>query len=54
MDCHRLKAALIDPMLQRCNMQLLRKFHRSLLNLYPDNYREEFGEELQMVSDKVG
>jgi len=30
-------------------MQFLRKFHRSLLNLYPDNYREEYGEELHAV-----
>ena len=30
-------------------MQFLRKFHRFLLNLYPHNYREEYGDELQTV-----
>jgi hypothetical protein len=31
------------------DMQLLRKFHRVLLNLYPKGYREEYGEELHIV-----
>jgi len=30
-------------------MRFLRKFHRSLLNLYPKKYREEYGEELHTV-----
>lgn len=30
-------------------MQFLRKFHRFLLNLYPQKYREEYGDELQTV-----
>jgi len=30
-------------------MQLLRKFHRLLLNLYPKKYREEYGDEVHLV-----
>jgi len=30
-------------------MQLLRKFHQLLLNLYPKTYREDYGDELQTV-----
>jgi len=30
-------------------MQFIRNFHRFLLNLYPKMYREEYGDEMQMV-----
>lgn len=34
-------------------MQFLLRFHRMLLNLYPKEYREEYGEELLMVFNLV-
>ena len=35
--------------LLRCDMEFIRRVYGSFLSLFPRNYREEYGEELQIV-----
>lgn len=35
--------------LLRCDMEFIRKVYGSYLSLFPRNYREEYGKELQIV-----